>query len=247
MCHAFQKIGPSDVPKPTGTGEVRNWLSMLDLIKYGVAKDLESFLILEDDVDWDLSIKESMKLLSDAAREFTITGEEDRTPYGHSWDALWIGHSGEPTRNDTRRLEYTDPVAPLPKDYVGWSRRYMEGITPGKRSIQRSLLTFSSFAIALSRRGAVKVLDFAGKGQGYSYDLRMQSGCKNKDLSCLVVNPELFHHYVPPREFGLISKVAEASGKGSRTEEEEFEHFMGNTPNILKSARCKALFDSTCP
>ena len=233
ICSAFQKMGPSDVPHPDGNGEVRNWLSMLDMIKYGVAQDLETFLILEDDVDWDLGIKESMKLLSDAVREFTITGMEDKMPYGRSWDALWIGHSGEPTRNDTRRLEYADPAAPFPKDYIGWSGRYMEGITPGKRSIQRSVLTFGSFAIALSRRGAIKVLKFAGKGEDKSYDLRMQNGCKNKDLSCLVVNPELFHHYVPPREFGHISTVADANDRGSRAEE-EFEHVMGNTPNILE-------------
>jgi hypothetical protein len=91
------------------------------------------------------------------------------------------------------------------------------------------------------------VLNFAGKGEDRSYDTRLKNGCKSKDLSCLVINPELMHHYIPPRDFGHISTVADANARGSPAEEEEFEHVMGNTPNILHSARCRALFDSTCP
>jgi hypothetical protein len=253
MIDAFQKIGPTNVPHPRGRGEVKNWLSWLDIIKYTVAQDLESALILEDDVDWDLSIKNSMKLLSNAIREFTWTGKEDRSPYGHSWDVLWIGHGAEPTRNDTRKLLYDDPSAPDPEKYISpiwwpsWSREFMDGLAPGKRAVQRGQHTDGSLGIAFSRRGAIKVLNFAGKGQDTQFDTRLKNGCKRKDLSCLTVTPELFHHYVPPAEFGHISAVADANGRGSRAEEEEFEYVMGNTPNILRSARCKALFDSTCP
>jgi hypothetical protein len=247
MIDAFRKMGPPDATHPDGVGEIRNWLSMIDLIKYMVAQDLESALILEDDVDWDVAIKAQMKLLSDAVRKFAMIEVEERSPYGKSWDVLWIGHCAEPTKNTTRRLEYEDPTAPHPDVYIGWSRRYMDGITPGNRVVQRGQLTFCSFGIALSRRGAQKVLKFAGKGEDKSYDLRMQNGCRNKDLSCLVVNPEIMHHYVPPGEFGLISTVADASERGSRAEEEEFEHVMGSTPNILESTRCRTLFGSRCP
>jgi hypothetical protein len=252
LIDAFHKLGPTSVPHPRGRGEVRNWLSFLDIIKYIVAQDLETALILEDDVDWDVSIKNSMKLLSDAARKFTLTEKEDRSPYGHSWDLFWIGHCAEPTRNDTRRLIYDDPSAPHPEKYINppwfpWSEDYMVGLASGQRSVQRGQHTDCSFAIALSRRGAVKVLKFAGKGEDTQFDTRLKNGCKKKELSCLVVTPELMHHYVPPAEFGHISSVAEANDRGSRAEEEEFEYVMGGTPNILRSARCKSLFDSTCP
>jgi len=246
MIEAFQNMGYEDVPHPL-KGETRTWLSMLDLLKYMVMADWETALILEDDMDWDVSIKDQTRLVSDAVRKFTLTQSNDLSPYGHAWDLLWIGHSGEPTDNDTRRLEYADPSAPLPVNYIGWSRKYMEGLTPGNRAVQRAGLTFGSFAIALSRRGVVKVLKWAGKGEDKAYDLRLQHGCKSKHLSCLIINPELMHHYVPPEEFGHISTVADANDEGSRAEEEEFENVMGNTPNVLHSARCRALFDSTCP
>jgi hypothetical protein len=247
MIEAFQKLGPENVPHPLQKGEARTWLSSLDLVKYMVAADLESALILEDDVDWDISVKQQMRLVSEAVRKFTLVDSQDLSPYGHAWDLLWVGHCGEPTHNDTRRLEFADLSAALPANYIGWSKRYMDGITPGKRSVQRGVHTVCSFGIGLSRRGAVKVLKWAGKGENEAYDIRLQQGCKSKDLSCLVVNPELMHHYVPPGEFGHISTVADANLKGSKAEEEEFEKVMGDTPNILHSARCRALFDSPCP
>ena len=248
----FQKMGPASVPHPRGRGEAKNWLSVLDIIKFIVAQDLESALVVEDDVDWDIRIKNSMKLLSVAVRKFTWTSEEDSSPYGNSWDLLWIGHCAEPTRNDTRRLLYKDPSAPDPEKYIAphwfpWSMDYMDGLALGKRSVQRSVHTDCSFAIAFSKRGAIKVLKYAGIGEDTSFDTRLKNGCKRKDLSCLTVTPELMHHYTPPGDFGHISAVANANQKGSRVEEEEFEHVMGSTPNILRSARCKALFDSTCP
>jgi hypothetical protein len=154
MIAAFQKMGPQEPPLLDSLGQVRNWLSMLDLIKYMVAQNLESALIVEDDVDWDVEIKQEMRRLSDAVRDFTMVDEDEKSPYGKAWDVLWIGHSGEPTTNDTRRLEYEDPTAISREKYSGWSRRYMDGITPGYRVVQRSKLTFGSFAMAMSRRGA---------------------------------------------------------------------------------------------
>lgn len=193
-----------------------------------------------------------MKLLSSAVRNFTWVGDEDQTPYGHSWDLFWIGHCAEPTRNDTRKVVYSDPSAPNPEKYISpawfpWSREYMAGLTPGTRAIQRSQHTDCSFAIALSRRGAIKVLKYASKGEETQFDTRIKNGCMQKKLSCLSVTPELMHHYVPPAEFGHVSVVADANERGSKAEEEEFEYVMGNTPNIGKSARCQALFEKRCP
>jgi hypothetical protein len=203
-------------------------------------------LILEDDADWDVTLKDQMPLISSAVRAFTLVDEKDTTPYGRSWDILWLGHSGEHTGNDTRRLEFEDPSAPLEANYTGWAKKYMSAIKPGTRVIQRGVNPVGTIGYALTRRGAKKVAKWAGKGENEAYDIRLLQGCKTKDLSCLVVNPEIMHHYVPPREFGHVSEVAEVNGGGSRAEEEDFEKLMGSTPNILSSTRCWVLFSSTC-
>jgi hypothetical protein len=85
-----------------------------------------------------------------------------------------------------------------------------------------------------------------GKGENEAFDIRLMQGCKEKHLSCLTINPEVMHHYVPPTEFGHISNVAEVNGRGSEAEDEKFEKVMGNTANIVHSTRCKVLFYSTC-
>ncbi|KUJ13305.1 uncharacterized protein LY89DRAFT_687467 [Mollisia scopiformis] len=242
---AFQSLGPSSVKHPL-RGEAFNWLAHLDLMKLIAAQDYTTALILEDDVDWDVSIKEQMKLLSDAVREFTYAAPEEEGPYGERWDVLWLGHCGEPTRRDTRRLEYFDASVPAMGNYSGWAARYHDGLSEGVRVVQRAVNPVCSFAFAVTRRGARKILKWAGKGENEAYDIRLMQGCKEKRLSCVVVNPELMHHYVPPREFGHISNVAEGNGRASEAEEEEFERIMGNTANVVNSTRCRALFDSTC-
>ncbi|KAF8846662.1 hypothetical protein BDZ45DRAFT_682402 [Acephala macrosclerotiorum] len=245
LIDAFRKLGPENVKHPL-RGEAFNWLAHLDMIKYINAQDYDTALILEDDVDWDVSIKEQTKLISDAVREFTYATDDDDGPYGRKWDILWLGHCGEPTRLDTRRIQFTDPsVLPL-KNYTGWASKYHDGLSEGKRVVQRAVNPVCSFGFAVTRRGAQKILKWAGKGENEAYDIRLMQGCKEKRLSCVVVNPELMHHYVPPREFGHISNVAEGNGRASEAEEEEFERVMGNTANIGNSTRCRALFDSTC-
>lgn len=249
MITAFRSLGSSHVKHPL-RGEAYNWLAHLDMIKYINANDYTTSLILEDDVDWDLSIKEQMKLISEAVRIFTHAdeddGEEGIYPYGEKWDILWLGHCGEPTRTETRRISFLDPTMPPLSNLTGWSTKYHEGLQEGYRVIQRAVNPVCSFGFAVTRRGAQKILKWAGKGENEAYDIRLMQGCKEKRLSCVVVNPEVMHHYVPPREFGHISNVAEGNGRASEAEEEEFERIMGNTANLVNSTRCRALFDSTC-
>ena len=243
MVDAFQKLGPVTGKHPL-RGEAITWLAHLDLVKYVVANDLDTVLILEDDVDWDVTVKDQMRLISEAVRDFTYVDLDDPTPYGHSWDILWIGHCGEHTDRDTRRVEFFDPARP--QNYTGWSKQFVDNLAPGKRAVQRGRNPVCTFGYAMTRRGAQKVLEWAGKGENEAYDIRLLEGCKTKHLSCITVNPEIMHHYTPPREFGRVSNVANGNGRGSVAEEEEFEKLMGNTANIVNSARCRALFDSTC-
>ena len=60
-----------------------------------VASDLDTAMIIEDDVDWDVAIKEQMPLISDAVANFSRVDLNNPAPYGRSWDVLWLGHCGE--------------------------------------------------------------------------------------------------------------------------------------------------------
>ncbi|CAG8955365.1 hypothetical protein HYFRA_00011349 [Hymenoscyphus fraxineus] len=245
LVEAFQKI-PSDTGKQPSNGSAYAWLAHLDLLKYVITNNLETTLIVEDDVDWDLNIKEQMRLISDNIRRFTEVNSTDSSPYGHSWDILWIGHCGERTETDTHRIEYDDSAVLPAKVYTGWSNKYMFNIDAGRRAIQEGVNPVCTFGYAVTLKGAEKVLHYAGKGGNEAFDIRLLQGCQAKDLDCLVVNPEVMHHYTPSKELGYASSVYEGDGKGSSSEESQFENIIGGTENILRSARCRVLFGSTC-
>jgi hypothetical protein len=246
LIEAFRKIGGPKVNGHPKTGSAHAWLAHLDLLRYGVSSNLDTFLVVEDDVDWDINIKKTMALISDNVRNFRDVGVEDDSPYGRSWDLLWLGHCGEHTDAATPRQEFEDPTVPLIDQYVGWSKKWLPSVKAGHRAIQDGINPVCTFGYAVTAHGAQKLLDFAGKGGNEAFDIRLLDGCKNNHLNCLTVQPEIMHHYEPPKDLGYTSLVKEGDGKGSSVDEAKFETVMGGTKNIIDSARCMALFDRSC-
>ena len=242
LVEAFSKIGDRHPP----LGAAQAWLSHLDMLKYVVQSGLDTVLIVEDDLDWDVTLKDQIRLVSDAVRKFTGIGASDPAPYGREWDILWIGHCGEHTDPDTERVEYPDPTVLKHANYTGWSIKYMGNIAEGHRSVQHGINPVCTFAYAVTRHGAQNVLNWAGSGQNEAYDIRLMEACRPRLLNVVSVQPELMHHYTPPHEAGYWSQVDAGDGKGTTSDEADFENEMGGTENILNSTRCKVLFDSTC-
>jgi hypothetical protein len=102
-------MGPPDARHPAN-GSATAWMSHLDLLNFVIVNDFESVLIIEDDVDCDLAIRDQMALISGAIRNFTDVLEDGQTPYGTSWDVLWIGHCGDWWLPELPRLEFLGPT-----------------------------------------------------------------------------------------------------------------------------------------
>lgn len=247
LAEAFRKIGDdATVADRPPLGAALAWLSHLDMLKHVVQSGFDTALILEDDVDWDITLKDQIRLISDAVRKFTNVPDSDPSPYGHDWDILWIGHCGEHTDPDTERVEYPDSTVQKHANYTGWSEKYMKNIGEGHRLVQRAINPVCTFAYAVTQQGAQNVLEWAGSGQNQAFDIRLMQACRPKLLNVVSVQPEVMHHYTPPHEAGYWSQVDAGDGKGVASDEASFETVMGGTENILKSTRCKVLFDSTC-
>lgn len=71
-------------------------------------ENLESALILEDDVDWDVRLKPQLELIAEGSRSLLTSPDLEATrfstpmakapftsPYGPGWDLMWLGHCGE--------------------------------------------------------------------------------------------------------------------------------------------------------
>ncbi|KAJ5116432.1 hypothetical protein N7456_000780 [Penicillium angulare] len=243
---AFAKLGSDkgkDSPTPGGS---RAWLAHLDLIKYVYQLNIQTALIIEDDTDWDVSLRTQMKSIASAIRNLTLTDDLEISPYGSDWDIIWIGHCGEFWDNGLETVLFDD-ISVCPHDkYYGWARDYMSRIPEGKRGVYWSSNPVCSFAYALTHEGARKVLELTGAGQGEAFDVKMMGECKIGNLKCISVVPEVIHQYFPAEGYGVKSLKDIGDGETPGTEDGRFESIKGSTENILFSARCQALWGETC-
>ncbi|KAE8153793.1 hypothetical protein BDV25DRAFT_136543 [Aspergillus avenaceus] len=239
---AFAGLGSEDVRHPNH-GSSLAWLAHLDLIKYVVASDMESALIIEDDVDWDLSIREQTVGIADAVRKLTNTSASDAAPYGQSWDVLWVGLCAETWDQNFETVFVDDPTA-CPADlYRGLAKGPVDRLPPSQRAVFHSGAPICTFAYGLSRDGARMVLQDVGAGKDEAFDIALMNGCRERNLTCISVLPEIFRHYVPPPSFGGSSLV---NSKDEDNNTVRIETEMGSTENILRSARCHALWGKDC-
>ena len=242
---AFAKIGGKEKDHPTPGGS-RAWLAHLDLIKHVYQLNLQTALIIEDDIDWDVSLPFQMKSISSAIRDLTHTDGYAGWPYGKEWDLIWLGHCGEFWEEEFETVIFED-IAVCPHDqYYGWARDYISRIPEGKRGVYWSSNPVCSFAYALSHDGARKILELVGAGQGEAFDVKLMGECKAGNIKCISVIPEVFHQYFPAEGFDVKSLKDIGDGETPGAEEEDFEPIMGSTENIVYSARCQALWGKTC-
>ena len=246
LVSAFEAIGPADITKPSH-GSARAWLAHLNIVKHVVASGLSSAFIIEDDLDWDTAIHEQMRLVSDNVRNFTQTPVYDSSPFGNAWDVLWLGHCGEVTHPDTKRLQYPDPSLMATELYAGWTKKFLVNIPEGHRSVQHTVQTICTFGYGINRQGARNILNVLGRGQDEAFDVAMMRQCSQGNLRCISVSPELFHHYNPKDGTGYVSPNNEANTSMKSSEDEAFENLMGTTANMKHSARCEILFNAMCP
>jgi hypothetical protein len=59
--------------------------------------------------------------------------------------------------------------------------------------------------------------------------------------------PQLFMHYVPNATNGeYVSEIDRETRNGDPVDDSQLDLVMGKTQNIVKSARCMAMFGNSC-
>ncbi|KAH8903875.1 hypothetical protein BR93DRAFT_884624 [Coniochaeta sp. PMI_546] len=103
-----------------------SWRGHMDAVRRMVEEGIETALILEDDVDWDVRLKPLLEVVATGVRSVSASlpdalfpsGRRSRSrssssadpasPYGDDWDLLWLGHCGEPFPEDLPEPEIRD-------------------------------------------------------------------------------------------------------------------------------------------
>ncbi|KAL1622816.1 hypothetical protein SLS54_004836 [Diplodia seriata] len=231
--HAFMQHTSKSGESPR-IGSARAWLAHLDALKYVLAHDINTALILEDDADWDVRIRQQLapnaavptlvrEILDDSENNdvaglmpsfsSNATLSNNATiPYTLGYDILWLGHCASGKTPRSRQLDTLADAATVPpaNRLRAFADRYAYTPLPdGTRSIMRSPGPTCTFAYAVTRQGAARILEMTGQGGGAAFDNEVGAGCakgeKKGGLRCVSVAPELFHH----------QRLVSGDGKGS--------------------------------
>jgi hypothetical protein len=237
---SFELFGPAHA-----RGAAKAWLAHIDVLKFIILNGWGSALVLEDDVDWSVEIREQTRKVAKAILELTEQKAGPETPYGLDWDVIWMGHCGDPPEfKKVRHVAYKDSTVLPFERYRNINKHVITQLKQGQRAVHFSVGPICTWAYAVSANGAHKLLTEALEGRDDAYDLMLMNKCKSEKLKCITVNMELFHQYIPA---GGEQSEVRAGNSGADLEAETISSRpMGHTDNILESARCAGLYNSTC-
>jgi len=109
-------------------------LASIDMLKFIIMNEWNTALILEDDADWDINIKSQMLRLADGISTIVSDKNNYHSPYGTSWDILWLGHCYHP-HADVESVFYHDDNTLATKFLEPETAKYMTN--QGERQIQQ--------------------------------------------------------------------------------------------------------------
>lgn len=203
-------------------------------------RNLTSALIVEDDVDWDVRLRLSLRdfalsahALLQAPKPVNLnfdhlppTPVPKDSPYGDGWDVLWLGHCGmklptegglvvhenDVTVPETQYLRSWDVNEPTPLD--GYSRH--------TRVVMNQKEGTCSLAYAVTQSGARRILYSLGlRRLDDAFDLMLRSWCEGTDGEephiCLGVLPQLFDHHRRKGPGNIDSDISEPNAEYRQT------------------------------
>ncbi|KAK6542901.1 hypothetical protein TWF694_006840 [Orbilia ellipsospora] len=198
----------TDLPLPY----LGSWRSHMDAFKYIIDNRIETALVLEDDIDWDIYVKDQLTSLSNALRSNPLrkpftTDELKRAPYGLDWDVMHLGTSKNlmappPYNNLFHRYDdaFTTPRHLTQRDSPCGDRDFFcwNDIIQQTRSGDKQRVIFPSYqpvglvSLAVSFKGAQKmVYDLSWKALDTSMDFGVRNGCERGFLKGWSVAPPI--------------------------------------------------------
>ncbi|KAF4634552.1 hypothetical protein G7Y89_g3552 [Cudoniella acicularis] len=179
-----------------------SWRSHINAVRSIVENRYASAMIMEDDMDWDVRIRNQMQDFALGIRYLTDIDESEKqlSPYGGDWDIFWPDHCREylPEDDDCRRFVINDDETVAPKSEMPTLKDHLAEYPEYTRIMHKAGAPICTFAYALSARGAQKVLYHLGtRGQVSNYDNALAFMCRdgNLNLKCYSVEPFLFMHH----------------------------------------------------
>jgi len=201
--------------RETGRGSKLSWLSHNYVLEAFLKSDLETALIIEDDVDWDIHLK-NVQVPAAAAAARTLF--EPATSYwgnNSAWDVMYLGHCGDwfsrlqagigeghqyPENLTSRHhITFPDPSMPANDSLHPMTARFVTALRLPEhtRALHRSAFPLCTFGYAVTKASARRIVEVVApitRPEHMAFDMMMTTGCKARGLKCYTLNPEIFHH-----------------------------------------------------
>ncbi|KAL5001183.1 hypothetical protein BDV10DRAFT_160808 [Aspergillus recurvatus] len=221
--------------RPVEYAARRSHLSIMQRI---LRERLASAIIMEDDADWDVTIKTQLQSFAIAVR--ALQGADDGaakvsgSPYGHDWDILWLGHCGiECSTDRPYYLTPADPTVPPPGHFLPYWRDPPPLERPDDARMTCPITDgVCSIVYAVSFRGAQRILaalsvNPSGLAEqidiGAQFDVSLGRMCGAGYLRCFAPYPSLTGGY---KSAGSAAKGSDINGPADDAEGQTNEEPM---------------------
>lgn len=175
--------------------------------------NIQSALVLEDDVDWDVLLRAQMLDFARGVRALQNATLPLQSPYGDDWDLLALGHTGannKPNKIQKYWITEHDPTV-IAESRRTWGRKPDLSTAKLGGNHTRLVMEMSKFtattAYAVSLRGAARILyDQALLPNANAIDMAMLALCRKDPYGsafCFGSYPMIFGRY---RAIGPQSK-----------------------------------------
>jgi hypothetical protein len=204
-----------------------------------VRENIQSALILEDDADWDISLKKQLFEFAKGSQALqfneTTSHSTPLSPYGDDWDILWLGHCSAANRWGEDGKYYI-----IPEDPTVPPREHMDGSGPNRSapplSANRTRFIFESdggrctAAYALSLRGARTLLFIQSMAVAHTIDRGLSRMCSSRGLLFKCMQPW-------PTLIGSFKDKGDTSKDSDRVHSHGPERQVAETSNVQYSVR----------
>ncbi|KAF2466252.1 uncharacterized protein BDR25DRAFT_293643 [Lindgomyces ingoldianus] len=194
----------------TATPALGCWRAHANAWKHIIDNNIETALIVEDDIDWDVNIKDIMGLWGWQlrynntirwGRENVEKGWKEDCPYGCDWDELWMGQCGNAVNKERLDLHwrYSDPNGPdIGSADEGFQKEFKDiwkiSGGDGMRVTSATYGPLCTMGYAVSRMGAMRMLYHIGGWHGMGLPVDNEIAFKTEDgyISGYTMTPPAF-------------------------------------------------------
>ncbi|KAA8569806.1 hypothetical protein EYC84_002149 [Monilinia fructicola] len=214
-------------------GQIGCWRAHMNMMRYIVDHRLETALILEADVDWDIRIKDQLEELGKH-----MPGASKTRPYGLEWDMIYTGtflhyadgeNLGPVIRYYDKTVESLDDSR-CDKMDGGWVASDLQAYQTQKnqRIIHRAYSPYATTGYMVTLEGARRILYQLGLNQQTAaVDLDFLEAHHRRELNGLVVVPPLMQQW----------KTGDAAKNSDIEAPNPAEVVVGSGPCIIQSMR----------